>query len=106
MEDDEKTGETGASTRATSVETKIGTLHLQSSHPREQTKTHGYLGPPNTEPTPSSIDRPISSSVVLSRDRVKQATSGGSRGIVATVYPLTLSLSPYHSLSGIRIKEV
>ena len=86
VEDDEKTGEAGASTRAMSVETEIGTLHLQSSHPREQTKTHGYLDPPTTEPTPSPIDRPISSSVALSRDRVEQATRGGGRGIVATVY--------------------
>ena len=85
-DDDEKTSETGASTRATSVESEIGTVHLQSSYPREQAKRHGCLGPPTTEPTPSSIDRPISSSVALCRDRVEQATCGGDGGITATVY--------------------
>ena len=87
VEDDEKTGETSASTRATSVESEIDTIHLQSSHPRKQQKTHGCLSPPTTEPTPSPIDRPISSSVALCRDRVEQATCGGDGGITATVYP-------------------
>ena len=40
-DDDEKTGETGASTRATSMESEIGTVNFQSSHPREQPKTSG-----------------------------------------------------------------
>ncbi len=68
------------------MESEIGTIHLQSSHPREQQKTHGCLSSP-TEPTPSPIDRPISSSVRLCRDRVEQATCGGDGGITATVYP-------------------
>lgn len=33
-DDDEKTGETGASIRATSVESEIDIIHLQSSHPK------------------------------------------------------------------------
>ena len=42
MEDDEeKTGETGASTRTTSVESEIGTVNFQSSHPTH-THTHTY----------------------------------------------------------------
>ena len=86
-DDDEKTGETGASTRATSVESEIGTLHLQSSHPREQPKTHSCLSPPTTKPTPTPINRPISSSVALYRDQVEQATCGGDGGITTTVYP-------------------
>ena len=80
-DDDEKTGETGASTRATSVESEIDTLHLQSSHPKEQPKTRSCMSPPTTEPTPTPINRPISSSVALCRDL------GGDGGITATVYP-------------------
>ena len=80
-DDDEKTGETDDSTRATSVESEIGTVRLQSSHPRKQSKTYGCLSPPTTKPTPSPIDRPISSSVALCRDL------GGDVGITATVYP-------------------
>ena len=85
-DDDEETGGTGASTRATSVESEIDTIHLQSSHPKEQPKTRSCMSPPTAKPTPTPIDRPISSSVALSRDRVEQATRGGGRGIVATVY--------------------
>ena len=33
----------------TSVESEVGTGHLQSSQPREQPKTHDYLTPPTTE---------------------------------------------------------
>ena len=86
-DDDERTGETSTSTRVTSVESEISTVDLQSSHASGQPKTHGYLSPPTTEPTPSPIDRPISSSVALSWDRVEQATCGGDRRITATVYP-------------------
>ncbi len=94
-DDDEKTSETSASTRTTSMESEIGTIHLQSSHPREQRKTHGCLSSPTTEPTPSFIDRPISSSVALSRDRVEQATCGGDRGITATIYhPHAITVPP------------
>ena len=51
-DEDEKSGETSASTRTTSVESEIGTVDLQSSHASGQPKTHGCLGPPTTEPTP------------------------------------------------------
>ena len=87
IEDDEKTGKTSASTRATSVESEIDTIHLQSSHPRKQQKTHICLSPPTTEPTPFPIDCLISSSVALCRDQVEQATYKGDGGITTTVYP-------------------
>ena len=94
-DDDEKTGETSASTRATSVESEIGTVDLQTSHASGQPKTHGCLSPPTTEPAPSLIDRPISSSVALSWDRVEQATCGGDRRITATVYrPHAITVPP------------
>jgi len=84
MEDnEEKNSETGGSTRATSMNSEIGTAHLQSSHPRQQPKTHGCLSPTTTEPTPSSLDRPISPSVALSCDRVEQSISGGDGGAAA-----------------------
>ena len=88
-DDEEKTGETGGST---SMESEISTIHLHSSHPKEQPNTHGCLGPPTTtepttEPTTSPSDRPISPSVALSRDPVEHAIRGGARGAAATVYP-------------------
>ncbi len=90
-DDDEKTGETDPSTRATSVESEIDTIHLQSSHPRKQPKTHSCLSPsttgPTTEPTTSPFDPPISPSIALSHDRIEQAIRGGDRGAVMTVYP-------------------
>ena len=91
-EDDQKTGETGASTRATSMESEIGSVHLQSFQPRKQPKTHGCLSPsttgPATEPTTSPFDRPISPIIALSHDRVKQAIRGGDREAAVTVHPL------------------
>ena len=95
VEDDEEktgeTGETGGSTRATSMESEISTIHLQSSHPREQPKTHGCLSPnttsPTTSPTTSSLDRSISPSVALCCDRVEQIIRGGDRGAATTVDP-------------------
>lgn len=88
MEDnDEKTGETGASIRATSVESEIDIIHLQSSHPKEQPKTRSCMSPPITKPTPTPINRSISSSVALRRDRVEQAICRGDCGITTTVHP-------------------
>ncbi len=96
-DDEEKTGKTGGSTRATSIESEIGTVHLKSSQPREQPKTHGCLSPatttepttaPTTEPTTSPIDRPIPPSVALPQDRGTQAVHGGDHGATATVDPL------------------
>ncbi len=90
MEDDEdKTGKTGGSTRATSINSEISTTRLQSSHPREQPKTHGCLSSPTTnEPTASPTNRPISPSVALSQDRGTQAVHGDDHGATAIVYPL------------------
>ena len=79
VEDDEKkTGEAGGSTRATSMESKIGTVHL---------KTHGCLSPNTTSPTTSSLNRSISPKVALSCNRVEQTICGGDRGAATTVYP-------------------
>ena len=70
------------------MESEISTIHIQSSHSREQPKTQGCLSPPTTtEPATSPSDRPISPSVALSRDPVEQAIRGGDRGAAATVYP-------------------
>ncbi len=94
-DDEEKTGETGGSTSATRIESEIGTVHLKSSHPREQPKTHGCLSPATTtEPTTSPFDRPTSPSVALSCDPVEQAISGGDRGAAATVHPHAITLPP------------
>ncbi len=88
-DDEEKKSETGDSTRATSVESKISTIYLQSSHPREQPKTHGCFSPPTTtEPTTSPLNRPISPSVALPQERGTQAVHRGVHGATATLDPL------------------
>lgn len=61
---DDDGGESGASTRATSVEPEIGTAHLLSSHPREELKTLGGLDALTTpEPPVEPLDRPTSPDV-------------------------------------------
>ena len=86
-DNEEKTGETGGSTRAMSMESEIGTAHLQSFHPRKQPKTRDCLSPTTTGPTTSPFDRPISPSTALSHDRAEQAIRGGDRGAAVTVHP-------------------
>ena len=86
-DNDEKTGESDASTRTTSVESEINIKYLQSSHPRKQPKRHGCLSPSTTGPTTDPFDRPISPSIVLSHNRIKQASRGSNRGVAVTVYP-------------------
>ena len=70
MEDnEEKTGESGDSTRLTSM---INTVYLESSYPREQLKIYGCLSPATTtELTTSPFDRPISPSIALSSNPVE-----------------------------------
>ncbi len=70
------------------MKSEIDTVHLQSSHPREQPKTHACLSPPTTEPTTSPFDRPISPNVAPSRDRVEQVIRESDREAAATVHPL------------------
>ena len=90
-DNDEKTGESDASTRTTSVESEIDIKHLQSSHPRKQPKRHGCLSPsttgPTTDPTTDPFDRPISPSIALSYNRIEQASRGSNRGAAVTIYP-------------------
>ena len=86
-DDDEKTDETGASIKATNVESEIDTLHLQSSHPKEQPKTRNCMSPPTTEPTPIFINRPIFFSVALCRDRVEQTICRSDCETAVTVHP-------------------
>ena len=109
-DNEEKTGETDVSTKVTSMEPEIGTVHLKSSHLREQPKTHGCLSPattaePTTEPTTSPFNRATSPSVALSCDPVEQAISGGDREAAATVHPphaitVPLSLPEQHQDQG------
>ena len=89
IEDDgETTSVTGASTRATSVESETGTAHLSSSHPKEQPKAHRCLNPHTaTEPTTSFLDCPTTASIDLPQDRVEQTVRGGEYGAAATINP-------------------
>ena len=67
-DNDEKIDETGVSIRATSVESEIDIIHLQSSHPKEQSRTRSCISPLTTKPTLILINRSISSSVALCGD--------------------------------------
>ena len=98
-DNDEKIGEFDASTRATSVESEIGTVHLQSSHPRKQPKRHGCLNPSIIGPITGSItflyNRPISPSIALSHDRIEQVIRGGDYGAAVIVHPFyAITLTP------------
>lgn len=98
VEDDkEKTDETGDFTRATSIESEVDTVHLQSSQSRKQSKTHSCLSPLTiTKHIASPLDRSISLNVALYRDPVEQTVREGDCGAAATVNPLsvTAAISP------------
>ena len=74
-DNDEKTDEFDASIRVTSVKSEIDIVHLQSSHSRKQSKTHGFLNSNITEPTIESTislyNRPISLIIALSHNRIE-----------------------------------
>jgi len=93
--DEEKTGETGDSTRATSMKSKIGNVHLKSSYSREQPKTHDCMSPATiTESIIFSIDRSISLSVAVSQNRETLAAHEGDHGATATVDLLSVVATP------------
>lgn len=73
IEDDGgKTGESGASTRATSIEPQTGTASPLSSHPREELKTLDCLDALTTpNPPVESLDRPTSPDVALPQHLVQ-----------------------------------
>jgi len=106
IEDDgETTGETGASMRATSVESETGTAHRSSSHPREQPKTHGCLDSHTaTAPTTSFLDCSTTPGIVLPQDRGKRTVRGGDYRAAATVNPssVTAATSPSPEREGQR----
>lgn len=83
---DEKIIETNASIRATSVESEIRIVYLQSFYSREQTKTHDYLNSLTIKPILTPINHSISSNIALYQDRVKQTIYGDDGEITTTVY--------------------
>lgn len=88
-DDDEKTGENDPSTRATSVVSEIDTIHLQSSHPKKQPKTHNCLSPNTTEPiikpTTSPFDRPITLNITLFHNRIEQTIRENNREAIIII---------------------
>jgi hypothetical protein len=65
--DEEKIGEIGDSSKATSMESKIGNVHLKSFHLREQSKTHDCISSATIiESIIFPIDHFISLSVAIS----------------------------------------
>ncbi len=84
IENDETTGEAGASARATSVESEIATAHLVGSQPREQPKMHGCLSArTTTSPATSPVDRPTSLGA--------QTISGDDHGAAVIIHPYSVT---------------
>jgi hypothetical protein len=98
IEDDgETTSETGASTRATSVESEVAIAHLSRSHPMEQPKMHGCLNArTTTSPTTSPVDRPTSLG--------GQTVRGGDHGaaVIVRPYSVTAATPPSPEREGQR----
>ncbi|KAL9099750.1 MAG: hypothetical protein Q9163_004795 [Psora crenata] len=89
-------GETGGSTRATSVELKMGPIALQSPTPKVQAEARGYLSTYTTEPTTETIDRPTSQvpfylSIYVGGSSAKTTTEQQQSQVLAVP-------SPYHFL--------
>ena len=64
--------------------------YISKASNRGNSQRHGCLSPsttgPATEPTTSPFDRPISPSIALFHDRVKQAIRGGDREAAVSVH--------------------
>jgi len=108
-DNEEKTGETGGSTRAMSMETEIGTAHLQSLHPRKQPKARDCLSPTTARPTTSPFDRPISPSRTkyelqkLTEEEQKLEENDMLRSLLQktmTKAPLDSMISSYYSVAS------
>jgi len=94
-DDGGKTGESGASTRATSVEPEIGTAHLLSSHPREELKTLGGLDALTTpDPPVEPLHRPTSLDVAPPQHSDQLIVGEQDNGAPAVASPPRVSTPP------------
>lgn len=95
----------GGSTRATSVDSKIGPVTLQSSHHREQVKTHGCLRTYTTEPTIRPIDRPTSQNTVLPQRPCGRVVSEEDHRAVAVAGPPSAITSQQSQAPNASLEE-
>jgi len=87
-----KTGESGASTRATSVDPEIGTAHLLSSLRREELKTVRGLDALTTpNPPVEPLDRPSSPDVALPQHLDRRVVGEDEHGAKAVASPPSAS---------------
>ena len=96
-DDEEKTGETGASSRATSLESEIGVahVHLNKFNPTDQPETHGHVA---ANATIESLDRLTSANGPLPLQRNGRIVRKDAQGAAATgdpLRPLPAHLSPF-----------
>jgi hypothetical protein len=80
--------ENSASTKATSIESEIGAVHLLSSHPREEPKTLGCLDALTIPELPTEpLDRPRSLDVALPQHPYGRVVREGDHGAAAVAGP-------------------
>jgi len=93
VEEDEKPGENGGSTRATSVETKLGPTTPQDPPPPEKAETHARLSTGTLQPTTEPVDRPISPSAALPQ-QICMGVGEGDFATAAVANSFSASPSP------------
>ena len=98
-DDDERPGESGSSTRATRVESKLGPATLQDPPPPEKSETHARLSPCAPQPPTEPVDRPASPSVALPQHLDIQDAGAGDRTVAAVATPRCPSPPPLAQLS-------
>lgn len=91
-DEDEKPGENGGSTRATSVESKLGPATPQDPPPLEKPQTYVRLSTCTPQPTTEAVDRPISLSVALPQQ--PYIRDGGEDDLTVAVVANRPSASP------------
>ena len=107
-DDDKNPGETGRSTKATSVESKMGPATLQGPRPREQADTHGCLSTHTTEATAEPIDCSTSPSAPLHQHpcgRFVGEDDSGAGVVASPPSPITPPLSPQSQAQNTALEE-
>ena len=93
-DDDDKRGEDSDSTRATSVESKLGLATPQDPSPPGKAETHARLSTCTPQPTTEPIDRPSFPSAALPKQPYMEVVSADDCGAAAVAHTDNVSPSP------------